>query len=49
VKIHGTAMTVYLSSNHFENVDLLGQDYITAIRGLVSIDYTLKEIVVNVK
>ena len=49
VIIHGTAMTVYLSSNHFENVDLLGQDYMTAIRGLVTIDYPLKEIVVNVK
>lgn len=49
VYIHGTAMTVYLSSNHFENVDLLGQDYMTAIRGLVSIDYPLREIIVNMK
>jgi len=49
VNIHGTAMTVYLSSNHFENVDLLGQDYMTAVRGTVCIDYPLKEIVVNVK
>jgi hypothetical protein len=49
VIIHGTAMTIYLSSNHFENVDLLGQDYMTAIRGVVGIDYPLREIVVNVK
>lgn len=48
VVVHGTAMTIYLSSNHFENVDLLGQDFMTAIRGLVTIDYPLKEITINV-
>jgi hypothetical protein len=49
VIIHGTVLTVYLSSNHFENVDLLGQDYLSAIRGFVNIDYPLKTIAVNMK
>lgn len=49
VVIHGTALTVYLSSNHFENVDLLGQDFFTAIRGLVTIDYPLKLVQIKVK
>lgn len=42
VVIHGTAVTVYVSTNHFENVDLLGQDYLAAIRGLVTINYPMK-------
>jgi hypothetical protein len=44
VAIHGTAITVYPATNHFENVDLLGQDYLAAIRGLVMINYPLKQI-----
>jgi hypothetical protein len=49
VLIHGTSTTVYLSSNHFENVDLLGQDYFAKIRGLVTIDYPLQCLEVNTK
>jgi hypothetical protein len=44
VLIHGTAVTVYTSSHHFENVDLLRQDFLTAIRGLVTIDYPLRQV-----
>lgn len=49
VVIHGTAMTVHVSSNHFENVDLLGQDYFVAIRGLVTIDYPLRSLEISMK
>lgn len=49
VVIHGTALTVYLSSNHFENVDLVGQDFFSAIRGFVTIDYPMKLVLVNIK
>ncbi len=47
VVIHGTAITVYPATNHFENVDLLGQDYMVAIRGLLTINYPLKQIEIN--
>lgn len=49
VVIHGTALTVYLSSNHFENVDLLGQDFFRAIRGLVTIDYPMSIVQITTK
>ena len=49
VVVHGTALTVYLSSNHFANVDLVGQDFFSAIRGFVTIDYPMKLVSVNVK
>ena len=49
VSIHGTALPVYVSSNNFANVDLLGQDYLVAIRGLVTIDYPLKVVNLRIK
>lgn len=49
VVIHGTALTVYISSNHFENVDLLGQDFFRAIRGLVTIDYPMSIVQITTK
>ena len=49
VFIHGTAMTVYVSSNHFEIVDLLGQDFMVAIRGVVTIDYPCKIVDIRIK
>jgi hypothetical protein len=49
VSIHGTQRTVYLSSNHFENVDLLGQNFMSAIRGVVCIDYSAAEIHIDTK
>ena len=39
VELHGQTMTVYLSRGHFENVDLLGQDFMTRARGVVSINF----------
>jgi hypothetical protein len=40
---------VYLSSNHFEPVDLLGQDYLSAIRTVVTIDYPFETVMVLIK
>jgi hypothetical protein len=44
VAIHGTAMTVWVSTHHFQNVDILGQDYLANIRALLTVDYPLKAI-----
>ena len=41
--IHGTSLTVYLSQNHYENVDLLGQDFMIAVRGKLILDYPLRQ------
>lgn len=49
VIIHGTAVTAYLAHGQFENVDLLGQDYMVAIRGVVTLDYPLRKCIVNQK
>jgi hypothetical protein len=47
VIIHGSSTTVYASSNHFENVDLLGQDYLRTIRGFITINYPMQSVEVN--
>ena len=50
VLIQGIAMTVYASSNHFEYVDLMGQDFmVVAIRGLVTVDYPCKIVNIHIK
>jgi hypothetical protein len=49
VIIHGTTITVYESSNNFQNVDSLGQEYLTEIRGVLTIDYALKFFEINMK
>jgi hypothetical protein len=38
-----------MSSNHFENIDLVGQDFMAAVCGFVSLDYPGKEIIINEK
>ena len=47
VLIQGIAMTVYASSNHFEYVDLMGQDFM--VRGLVTVDYPCKIVNIHIK
>jgi hypothetical protein len=47
VEVHGTAMTVYPSARHFENVDLLGQNYFSRIRAILTIDYPMLSVEVR--
>lgn len=42
VIINGTGVTVYQSRGHFENVDLIGQDWMAFSRAKVLLDYGLK-------
>ena len=39
VVIQGQACTVRVSCRHYENVDLLGQDFLNSARALLTIDY----------
>ena len=39
VIIHGTAITVQPSTNHFKNVDILGQDYLAKMGALMITNY----------
>lgn len=40
--INGIGITVYRSRGHFENVDLLGQDWMAFLRARVLLDYGSK-------
>jgi hypothetical protein len=42
VEIHGQTLTVHLARSHFENVDLLGQDFMVQMHGLLEIDFVKK-------
>lgn len=39
VRINGLANRVYVSHTHFHNVDVLGQDYLRALGGVLNVDY----------
>jgi hypothetical protein len=39
VHVHGVALPVSLSHGHFDTVDLLGQDFLSATRGKLVVDY----------
>lgn len=47
VTINGVGITAYLSRGHFENVDLMGQDWMAFLRAKVALDYGLKTVEVH--
>ena len=47
VEIQGTTLTVYPSHNHFENVDLLGQDFMSLRNVRMISDYKRKTIIIE--
>ena len=49
VVIHRTAITAHLASGHFDDVDLLGQDFMVASRAIVLTDYPLRTCSVTVE
>lgn len=47
MEIQGTTLTVYPSHSHFENVDLLGQDFMTQMNVRMVADYKRKTILLD--
>ena len=47
VQIHGRQITVGLSTNHFKNVDLLGQDFFVKLEGKLIIDYNSRNVEIS--
>lgn len=47
IDIQGTTLTVYPSHSHFENVDLLGQDFMTQMNIKMVADYKRKTIILD--
>lgn len=39
VEVHGTKLPVYVSHGHFKDIDVVGQNFLSAVDAQVAIDY----------
>jgi hypothetical protein len=49
VTIQGRSMTAYLSSAHFENVDIIGQDFMMFLGVTATVDYRSASVVLEIR